>query len=182
MRKKANYCSGKLKTYIFFYLSFLINLTQMKPFKLALLLLVAISLSISCKKVIETKVMSSISFKMDNVLKQKSGDKNVMISFYKEQNILQVIGNIEGSQAISLMINEYHGVGTYSCEEDLLATYSNDVQLIDNDTFVGVTGTLKITSATDTFVKGEFQFNAETISGLPKIFTEGKFEGKIIKL
>lgn len=164
-----------------------IKLTLMKQFIFSALLLLVILVTGACKKVVMSNwTTSAISFKIDGAPKEAKGDANVFAFYAKEQNILQLIGNVGGSddQQIALTLNEFHGVGEYSVETDCLALYSSGEDI----SVIGTEGKIKITEYTPgKSIKGEFQFKGELFIVSPspndpatdKIFSDGKFEAKV---
>lgn len=161
----------------------------MKPFGFYIILLFIALTTSSCKKIpVINTTNSSISFKVDGVYKEAKGIKNVFALYSKEQTILQIVGNINGTdeQQIGIMLNNFHGVGEYNAEDDFLGTY-NTPEI--EDTVLGMEGKVKITEYIEgKSIKGEFQFKGQAmvISMDPdapapdtKVFTEGKFEAKV---
>jgi|GEM_PF-6457677 len=161
----------------------------MKQRCFSVLLLLMILITASCKKIpVINKTNAFVSFKIDGVPKEAKGNKNVFGVYYKEQTIVQVVGNIDaaGDQLISIMINNFHGVGEYTTEEDFLGVY-NTPEI--EDSILSTEGKVKITEYIEgKSIKGEFQFKGQVlqISTDPdaapaetKVFSEGKFETKI---
>jgi hypothetical protein len=160
----------------------------MKQLSLSVLLLIAL-ITGSCKKVVISNwTNANISFKIDGVSKEAKGDQNVFALYSKEQNILQIIGNIGGSgdEQIALSINNFHGIGEYTIsDENFLGLYSSETDL----SVIGTEGKIKITEFTEEkSIKGEFQFKGELFIVSPepnddpaviKVFSEGKFEAKV---
>lgn len=161
----------------------------MKPLRFSALLILVVLTIGSCKKIpVINQTNSSISFKIDGVSKTAKGDKSVFAVYAKENDVMQIIGNIStsGDQGIGLSIGNFHGLGEYTAEEDFFAAY-NTPEL--NGSVIGVEGKIKVTEYTaGKSIKGEFQFTGvvavikigtdeEIIE--TKIFTEGKFQSKI---
>lgn len=160
----------------------------MKRFYFSALLLLVILITGSCKKIpVVEYTNSSISFKVDGVYKEAKGIQNVFGLHAKEEKVMMIIGNMDaaGDQQISLLINNFHGVGEYSGEENILGLYTSPEF---EQSIIGSVGTIKITEFTEgKSIKGEFQFKGEVaiISTDPnhvpefKMFSEGKFEAKV---
>lgn len=159
----------------------------MKQVRFSLLLLIVV-ITGSCKKVpVLDWVNPNISFKADGAPKEARGDKNVFAIYAKDETILQIVGNIDaaGDEQIALLINNFHGVGEYTAEEDFLGIYNSpDVE----SSIVGTEGTIKITEYIEgKSIKGEFQFKGEALIVIPdpnappviKIVSEGKFVAKV---
>jgi hypothetical protein len=159
----------------------------MKQLGFSVLLLLVVLVTGSCKKVVMSNwTNASITFKVDGTPKEAKGEANVFAFYAKEPNILQIIGNIGGSEdeQIALTLNEFHGVGEYSVETDFLGIYS----LGEESSYVGTEGKIKITEYTEgKSIKGEFQFKGEFLIITPapnnpatdKVISEGKFEAKV---
>jgi hypothetical protein len=161
----------------------------MKQFSFSALLLFIVLVTGSCKKIpVINQINSSISFKFDGVSKEAKGDKNVFAIYAKEINIVQIVGNLDATgddHQIMFMINNFHGLGEYTAEEDLVLMY-NTPEL--NASVLGTEGKIKITEYTEgKSIKGEFQFKGE-LAILPngpddgsavKIISEGKFQAKV---
>lgn len=161
----------------------------MKLLTYPVFLLLIIIITGSCKKIpVINSTNASISFKIDGVPKEAKGIKNVFALYLKQENLMQIIGNIDaaGEQAIGLTINNFHGIGEYIVEDDFLAIYDSPEM---DKSVLGTEGKIKITEYIEgKSIKGEFQFKGKLfiISTDPnvdltetKIFSEGKFEAKI---
>jgi hypothetical protein len=102
------------------------------------------------------------------------------------QTTLIMQGNTQ-SQAISMIINGYDGVGTYELSDNNVfrtATYMepNINDPLNSPTWSapyqdsGMVGEIKISEETDTYVKGTFNFNCKNSNdGSIKNVTEGAF-------
>ena len=161
----------------------------MKPFGFYILLLFIALTTGSCKKIpVINNTNPSISFKVDGVYKEAKGIKNVFALYAKDETIIQIVGNIDGTDEhqIGIMLNNFHGVGEYSAEDDFLGTYNTPELAV---TVLGIEGKVKITEYIEgKSVKGEFQFKGQAMDismdpdaapGETKVFTEGKFEAKV---
>ncbi len=155
----------------------------MKKIALLLLLSAGIMLGSSCRKIVETKVADAkVFYKIGGASRQGSGDENVMIANYTSENTVQVIGRTGVSEAVSLMISDFHGVGVYDTVDRILATYSTSMEDPLQNTYMNSEGTIKVTSFSNSRMKGEFQFTGKNGPGEVVVITEGTFEGKVITL
>lgn len=166
----------------------------MKPLHFSALLLLIVSVTLSCKKIpVVNTTNATISFKMDGVFKEAKGNKNVFAFYAKDEKVIQIIGNLSGEQSIGITIGNFHGVGEYTvADEDFLGTFNVSEDAL---TVIGTEGKVKITEfAEGKSIKGEFQFkgqifdirigegddpDAEPQPVEIKNFTEGKFEVKV---
>jgi hypothetical protein len=162
----------------------------MKQLSFSIVLLATVLLTGSCKKVVLSNWSNAkISFKLDGAPKEASGDKNIFALYAKEQGIIQIAGAIgaSGEQQIGLTIGNFHGVGTYSAEEDFLASYNIPGA---DATIIGTEGSIKITEFIEgKSIKGEFHFTGQEFiinvgtepdePGATRVFTDGKFEAKV---
>lgn len=160
----------------------------MKQLSFSALLLFVVLITGSCKKIpIVEYTNSSISFKVDGVYKEAKGNQNVFGLHAKDEKVMMIIGDMDaaGDQQISLLINNFHGVGEYSGEESILVIYTTPEF---EQSIIGSVGTIKITEFTEgKSIKGEFQFKGEVAiittdpNHVPefKIFSEGKFKAKV---
>ncbi|WEK17537.1 MAG: hypothetical protein P0Y49_12095 [Candidatus Pedobacter colombiensis] len=163
----------------------------MKQLSFSALLLLIVLITGSCKKIpVINYTNSSISFKIDGVSKEAKGNKNVFSAYAKEENIMMVIGNLDatGDQQISLMINNFHGVGEYSGEENFIGIYNTPEF---EESIISKEGKIKITEYTEgKSIKGEFEFkgvafiinigNQNNNTEVTKVFSDGKFSATII--
>ena len=105
------------------------------------------------------------------------------------QTTLVMQGNTQ-SQAISMIINGYDGVGTYQLSDDNVFRTASYVEPNISDPMntqtwnapyqdSGVIGEIKISEETDTHVKGTFNFTCKNANdGSTKSVTEGAFNLK----
>ncbi|SDL02883.1 hypothetical protein SAMN04487898_11458 [Pedobacter sp. ok626] len=162
----------------------------MKQLSFSALLLLVVLITGSCKKIpVVNYTNSSISFKIDGAYKEAKGNQNVFGIHAKEEKGMIITGDMDaaGDQQISLLINNFHGVGEYSGEENILLVYTTPEF---KQSILGSEGTIKITEFTDgKSIKGEFQIKGKAFiinmgdpdndTEVTKIFSEGKFEAKV---
>ena len=147
----------------------------MKLIKPILVVLTLFALvSASCKKSDSAAPSNAIgiSLKINGTAKSST---MVIADYIKSESSLQVIGTF-GTEAVSLMVPSK--VGTFDIIKDnLLLSYSvkNDY----DDTYLGESGTVTITSFTSTTVTGTFQFSGPNPEGGNGAVTEGKFSSTI---
>jgi len=164
----------------------------MKQLSFSALLLFVVLITGSCKKIPVMNIANAtISFKMDGVFKEAKGNKNVFALYSKEQEFIQIIGNLSGDQSIGITIADFHGVGEYTvADEQFLGSFNTSE---DELTIIGTEGKVKITEFIEgKSIKGEFQFKGQTITirigdgddpdEQPveiRTFSEGKFDVKV---
>lgn len=155
----------------------------MKKKQLLLCFIAMLTVFSSCKKdpKIETS-NSQISLKVNGVLKKATGAESVTASYYKSENTIQVLGRITATEGVELMIYGFHGVGEYTKNDGFYGTYTSDVNLPLDKTYINTDGVIKVTSYTDNLIKGEFKFTGESFANEVKTVTEGTFEGKLMIL
>lgn len=152
----------------------------MKTIKLSLLAVVFCTLVLgSCKKSSNPSPAAAVSMSMKFNGTAKS-TSTVVASYYSSENTLQVIGSFNNTDAISLMIQNVK-TGTFTLpSNDIIASYSQGSEFAT--TYLGDTGSITITSFTDTQVTGTFQFTGTTTSNATGIISEGKFSAKVVKI
>jgi hypothetical protein len=149
----------------------------MKQIKSALIILtVFASVLSSCKKSSTNPATSySISLKVNGTAKTSTTPVAV---YYKSLGTLQVSGAFGTSQAVSLTINNVK-TGSFDVSTgDAAAIYTPDATL--NDSYIGDTGTVVITTFTTTTVSGTFSFSGTSIAGPTGTITNGTFNAKLI--
>jgi len=149
----------------------------MKKFLPVLLLLVTCAIALnSCKKSSTTPTNAiSISLKINGTAKSTS---TPVTDYIVSEHTLQIMGAF-GTEGLSIMIQNVK-VGTFDAAKDeAIMTYSTkpDYQY----TYIGTTGTVTVTSLTDTMVTGTFQFSGTDANGHMGTVTEGKFNCKLYK-
>jgi hypothetical protein len=152
----------------------------MKLFKSSALILAFLILTLSaCKKNSSENPSTApgISLKFNGTLKSS---KTIVASIYTNENSMQVIGTINGTEALSLMIQNIK-VGTFNVATDaVVASYSTSPDFAN--TYLGSEGSVTITSLTDNNVSGTFQFTGTNSSNAVAAITEGTFTAKLIKV
>jgi len=153
----------------------------MKQIKSTLLILtLCVFVFSSCKKSSKDSPSSdiSISLKFNGTAKSSA---TPIASYYPGEKTLQIAGSFNGKEALSLMIENIK-VGTFNLpSDDVLATYTTNISDFST-TYFGSTGSVTITSFTDSAVSGTFQFSGTNTSNAAGTVTEGKFNAKIIKV
>ncbi|ASU35494.1 DUF6252 family protein [Mucilaginibacter xinganensis] len=149
---------------------------KLNNLKSILLLTVFLALvAASCKKS-NTNPQNSvgISLKLNGVAKTSSV---VLADYIKSESTLQVMGKF-GNSGVSLMINNIK-TGTFDVANgDVIATYSNTTNF--DDTYIGLSGKVVITSFTSDMVSGTFDFTGNTPDSRTGTITEGKFTAKLL--
>jgi hypothetical protein len=99
--------------------------------------------------------------------------------FDQSSGTLQVIG-IKGQEAFTFTFQNFKGVGTYNAADfTSFANYTNGIADPLVNSFFADSGTIKITSTANNFIKGTFEFNATNTVGDVKTITEGVFTIKL---
>jgi len=94
---------------------------------------------------------------------------------YTTDNTLQVIGS-KGEIGFNLAFVNFKGVGTYDIAQgQALNMYLTGVSDPFNDSYIGESGNIKVTAATDKSITGTFEFTATSLNGASKAITDGKF-------
>lgn len=95
-----------------------------------------------------------------------------------------IFGNENVNDVITSMfivMPENPSVGTFSISDatptdDNIATLHSANLSVENASYDGISGTLKITSITDEYIKGTFSFTAEDFDGATVEITNGSFK------
>lgn len=151
----------------------------MKQIRSTLIILSVCTLAFSsCKKSGDKPSDSiGISLKFNGTAKSST---TPIASYYPAENSLQVEGIFNGTEAVSLMIENIK-TGTFDVASDaVVASYSTTADF--NNTYLGSTGSVNITSFTSDQVSGTFQFTGTNPANATGTVTEGKFTAKIIKI
>ncbi|MGN6641255.1 MAG: hypothetical protein ACTHJ8_20255 [Mucilaginibacter sp.] len=152
----------------------------MKQFRTILFMLAAFTLVLtSCKKDSnKPNSAASITFKLNGASQSTT---NVVGTYIKSENTIQVIGNMGNGIALQLMVENVK-TGSFDLadiNQQVLATYTTGSQL--EDIYVGGTGNITITSFNSTSVSGTFQFVATNTSNDSKTISNGTFTAKLIQ-
>jgi hypothetical protein len=96
-------------------------------------------------------------------------------SYSKSLNAIQIIGNFGTTATVYLAIPSGFKVGSFDVASgDVATTFSNGANL--QDTYIGVSGTVVITSFTSTTVVGTFNFAATDLNSVTGNITSGQFQ------
>lgn len=136
----------------------------------------------SCKKdddktVREDVVSSKMTFKLDGTSKTST----ILVAAVDEENEdgLGISGNLGNGETLTIVFSELDGAREYDLEEDDVAlVYANGTAA--NNVYSAESGKVKITSITNSEVKGTFQAVVTNIQDASKTVTEGKFDAKIL--
>lgn len=130
----------------------------------------------SCKKSSTSpNTAVEISFKVNDTAKNAD---LIVTDLDKSTNTLQVSGTVGLTGAISLSIKNPK-VGTFDVATDGLALiYSTQADV--KDTFTAISGTVVITSLTNSLVTGTFQFNAVSGQETTAAITNGVFRANLV--
>lgn len=148
----------------------------LKPlFLLATLFVLA---STGCKKNGSTPstITANVTFKFNG-----SSKKYTMVNaaYYKSVNpsSIQIIGS-EGTQGLNLSITDPK-IGTFNLlDNSVLATYSTSSDI--NNTYIGTSGKVVITTFTADAITGTFEFSGNNGLNQAGAITEGSFSAKFI--
>jgi len=149
----------------------------MKKFLPALFLLFICAVALnSCKKSSTTPSNAiSISLKINGAAKSTS---TPVTDYIVSEQTLQIMGAF-GTEGLSIMVMGPK-VGTFDAAKDeAIMSYSTKADF--QYTYIASTGTVTITSLTDTMVTGTFQFSGTDPNGHVGTVTEGKFNCKLYK-
>jgi len=145
---------------------------KLKPI-LVLCMLLAFA-GTSCKKSSTNPTSAvSMSLKFNGTAKTSN---TVIADYIKSEGTLQVMGKF-GNEGLSLMITGIK-VGTFPVGDIVIASYSTTADF--QNTYIGSTGTVVISSFNSDTVTGTFSFAGSTIDGRNGTVTEGKFSAKVI--
>jgi len=145
---------------------------KLKPILLLCMFLAFIGTS--CKKSSTNPTSAvSMSLKFNGTAKTSN---TVAADYIKSTGTLQVIGKF-GNEGLSLMITDIK-VGTFAVGDIVIATYSTTADF--QNTYLGSTGTVVISSFNSSTVTGTFSFAGTTVDGRNGTVTEGKFSAKVI--
>jgi len=148
----------------------------MKKLKPILVLCLALAfIGTSCKKSSTNPTSAvSMSLKFNGTAKTSN---TVIADYIKSEGTLQVMGKF-GNEGLSLMISGIKA-GTFDVGGDaVIASYSTTADF--NNTYLGSSGTVVISSFNSSTVTGTFSFAGSTIDGKNGTVTEGKFSAKVI--
>jgi hypothetical protein len=140
-----------------------------------LLLLCALG---SCKKEKDTRE-ERISFKVNGTLKQSTGDGFVNAQYFDDLKSMQISGNIDGAEGISIAIGNFRGPGEYS-GNDYLATYVAASGNTAANAYLNTNGSVMVTSYSNNYITIEFRFEGKNQSGAGVMITEGSIQAKVI--
>jgi hypothetical protein len=152
----------------------------MKQIRTILFMLAAFTLALtSCKKDSNKPGNTpSVSFKLNGTSQTTA---NVVGTYVKSENTIQVIGQLGNGIALQLMVENVK-VGSFDladANQQVLAAYTTGSQL--EDIYTGNTGNITITSFSGTSVSGTFQFVATNTLNDSKTISNGTFTAKLIQ-
>ena len=136
---------------------------------------------ISCKKDDSTKIdneqdlkSTKMTFKVDGTSKTSTHHFAV-----KDEETVEIYGSINDDEAVIMSIDELDGLGDYDlAEENILSYTSGDSP--QADVYFAEEGTIKVTSSSNSEIKGTFSGTVKNLQGASKVITEGKFDAKIV--
>jgi hypothetical protein len=119
-----------------------------------------------------TAAAAGISLKFNGTAYTSSSP---VASYSKSQNAIQIVGNFGTTATVYLAIPSNVKVGSFDVATgEVATTFSNGVNL--QDTFLGVSGTVVITSFTSTTVAGTFNFAATDLNSVTGNIASGQFQ------
>ncbi|MDB5124174.1 MAG: hypothetical protein JWP94_2303 [Mucilaginibacter sp.] len=127
----------------------------------------------SCKKsTVAAKTSASASLKFNGT---PFAFTAMTASYSKSNDVIQIVGRGNSSSNIYLIVTGGVKVGTFDIATGAAsATFSASASL--QDSYMGATGTVTITSFTSNTVAGTFQFSGDNQAGATGVVTEGKFQ------
>jgi hypothetical protein len=145
--------------------------------------LVALGFS-SCKKDDSTKVDDEEDIKSTKMSWKVDGTAKTSTHLFalKSDGALAVYGAINDVENVVLVIDDFHGTGDYTVDEDevSIAYFTEKGTNPAVNVYSAKDGVIKVTSSNDGEVKGTFSGTLENASDQTKSMTEGKFEAKIV--
>ncbi|WP_256010446.1 DUF6252 family protein [Desertivirga xinjiangensis] len=164
----------------------------MKKFTSAFLMLGLFAATLSsCKKDDDNKVddeedvkSTKMSFKVDGSQKTSTH----LFAYKTDEDELGIYGS-NSSEAVTVAIDNFHGVGDYVLEGDDDNNDDDGVMVLYTvgkesaaKLYYAEEATVKITSSNDKEVKGTFSATVKELNGdASMVLTEGKFEAKIVE-
>lgn len=152
-------------------------------FKFALLAVLCLFVTSSCKKEIDYHPewdSSTMSGKIDGNLLQCTLASAQFYTLDKKTTI-QIVGN-KGLKGFGLTIDDFKGIGTYKVADHNIATYMEGTAGLQDAYYGTSAGTIKVTSyLADKYIKGTFEFKGENIAALAsKTITDGQFSISLV--
>jgi hypothetical protein len=114
--------------------------------------------------------------KVGGVLVECSTVVGAVMPISGAETVLQISG-FKGNESLTLMLNDYKGIGTYDLVDNI-GSYIGNI-LDPNTAYFAETGTVRIIEATDKYAKGVFEFQSINGNGEKKTITEGQFMVKL---
>lgn len=100
--------------------------------------------------------------------------------YFRSQNSFQIMGNFGTKSAVYVVIPLNFKVGSFDIATNQAGTtFFTGANL--QDTYMGTSGTVVITSFTSTTVAGTFEFASKHLSGITGTVTSGQFQANYSK-
>ncbi len=115
--------------------------------------------------------------KVNGVMVECTSVTAAVMPITSTETTIQIMG-FKGNQGFNIMLNNYKGVGTYDLFVDV-GTYIGNI-MDPNTAYFSEQGTVKITEATDKYVKGTFEFKGINGDGETTTITEGQFMSTVV--
>jgi hypothetical protein len=157
----------------------------MKTLTSALLIIAVFFISSFKKDKNDDIIKSNLSLNVNGTAKRATGNKSVFAMHYSSDKSLQIVGNFENNEAITISIENYNGTGKYKvANKEVLAAYVADLNGSMSGSRIAKTGTVSINAASDTALNGAFEFEViDPATGLvTSVIAEGKFAAKLTSL
>lgn len=155
----------------------------MKKLKSLFLLVGLLALSVaSCKKDDAKKVDEEEDLRSTKMTYKVDGTAKTSTHLFavKDDEAIAVYGAINDSETIVLSIDNFHGTGDYTVDNDeVVIGYVNGTNPLNS--FYATSGTIKVTSSSNAEVKGTFSGSLINGGETTRVLSDGTFEAKIVE-